>query len=63
MIPVLAFDIETVPDIAGLRKIHDIDAGVSDGQVAAMAFQRRPQSCGIEPGRVAARLRARGRPT
>ena len=46
MIPVLVFDIETVPDIAGLRRIHGIDAGVSDGQVAAMAFQRRRQATG-----------------
>ena len=46
MIPVLVFDIETVPDIAGLRRIHDLDAGVSDEQVAAMAFQRRRQSTG-----------------
>jgi len=46
VIPVLVFDIETVPDIAGLRKIYDLDAGVSDEQVAAMAFQRRRQSTG-----------------
>ena len=44
MIPVLVFDIETVPDIQGLRKIHGIDAGISDAQVAAMAFQRRRQA-------------------
>ena len=48
MIPVLVFDIETVPDVAGLRKIHDIDGGVSDEQVAAMAFQRRRQTTGGE---------------
>ena len=48
MIPVLVFDIETVPDIAGLRKIHDLDAGVSDEQVAAMAFQRRRQATGSD---------------
>ncbi|MBI3052760.1 MAG: 3'-5' exonuclease [Betaproteobacteria bacterium] len=44
MIPVLVFDIGTVPEIAGRRKIHDLDAGVSDEQVAAMAFQRRRQA-------------------
>ena len=48
MIPVLVFDIETVPDIAGLRKIHGLDAGVSDEQVAAMAFQRRRQATGSD---------------
>ena len=42
--PVLVFDIETIPDIAGLRRIHGIDAVVSDEQVAAMAFQRRRQT-------------------
>jgi predicted PolB exonuclease-like 3'-5' exonuclease len=46
--PILAFDIETVPDIAGLRKIHAIDAAVSDEQVAEMAFQRRRQSSGSD---------------
>ncbi len=46
MIPVLVFDIETVPDVAGLRTIHAIDAGVSDEQVADMAFQRRRQASG-----------------
>ena len=48
MIPVLVFDIETVPDVAGLRRIHGIDAGVSDEQVAAMAFQRRRQTSGSD---------------
>ena len=46
MNPVLVFDIETVPDIAGLRKIHGLDATVGDDQVAAMAFQRRRQTTG-----------------
>jgi 3'-5' exonuclease len=48
VIPVVVFDIETVPDIPGLRKIHDIDAGISDGEVAAMAFQRRRQATGSD---------------
>jgi predicted PolB exonuclease-like 3'-5' exonuclease len=46
LIPVLAFDVETVPDVEGLRRIHAIDAAVSDDQVAAMAFQRRRQAGG-----------------
>src|SRR5206468_9308036 len=46
--PVLVFDIETVPDIAGLRKIYGTDSSVSDGQMAAMAFQRRRQASGNE---------------
>jgi len=44
--PVLVFDIETVPDVAGLRKLNGIAAEISDQQVAAMAFQRRRQATG-----------------
>ncbi len=46
MTPVLVFDIETVPDVPGLRKLSGIAADVSDEQVAAMAFQRRRQATG-----------------
>ena len=46
MTPVLVFDIETVPDVAGLRKLNSIAAEISDEQVAAMAFQRRRQATG-----------------
>ena len=46
MTPVLVFDIETVPDVPGLRKLSSIAADVSDEQVAAMAFQRRRQATG-----------------
>lgn len=48
MIPILAFDIETVPDIQGLRKLHAVDSAVSDEQLADMAFQRRRQTGGSE---------------
>ena len=41
MTPVLAFDIETVPDIAGLRTLHDIDERVPDRDVAEFAFRER----------------------
>jgi len=41
MTPILAFDIETVPDIAGLRLLHGIDAQVPDRDVAAFAFRER----------------------
>jgi 3'-5' exonuclease len=44
--PVLVFDIETVPDIAGIRKLQGIDAAVSDHDVAEMAFQLRRQTHG-----------------
>lgn len=46
MMPVLVFDIETVPDVAGLRKLHDLDEAVPDTGVAEMAFQLRRQASG-----------------
>jgi predicted PolB exonuclease-like 3'-5' exonuclease len=44
--PVLVFDIETVPDVAGIRKLRDVDPAVSDAAVATMAFQLRRQTSG-----------------
>ena len=49
--PILVFDIETIPDVAGLRKLNDIDAATSDAAlsdtaVAELAFQRRRQATG-----------------
>ena len=46
MTPVLVFDIETVPDIAGLRQLHELGADLPDADVAAMAFQLRRQATG-----------------
>lgn len=46
MTPVLVFDIETVPDVAGIRKLHGVSAEVCDADVAAMAFQLRRQKTG-----------------
>jgi len=46
MNPVLVFDIETVPDVEGLRRLHGVDAKVTDAQVAEMAFQLRRQATG-----------------
>jgi len=39
--PVLAFDIETVPDCAGIRKLYDLPADLPDADVAEIAFQKR----------------------
>lgn len=41
MTPVLVFDIETVPDTAGLRRLHRLDEGLSDHDVAQFAFAHR----------------------
>ncbi|HKO89035.1 MAG TPA: 3'-5' exonuclease [Burkholderiales bacterium] len=46
MAATLVFDIETVPDVAGYRSIHDIDASLSDAEVAELAFQRRRAASG-----------------
>ncbi|MCC7546147.1 MAG: 3'-5' exonuclease [Burkholderiales bacterium] len=46
MLPVLAFDIETVPDIAGLRRLHGLPGSITDRDVAEMAFHRRRQASG-----------------
>ena len=46
MTPVLAFDIETIPDVAGIRKLHDLPAELSDAEVAEFAFQKRRAASG-----------------
>ncbi len=48
MTPILVFDIETIPDIVGLRKLYDLDKSASDAAVAEMAFQRRRQATGSD---------------
>ncbi len=48
MNPTLVFDIETVPDIKGLRTLHGLDEGVSDAEVAELAFQQRRQKTGSD---------------
>ena len=48
MTPILVFDIETIPDVVGLRKLYDIDSTMSDEAVAELAFQRRRQATGSD---------------
>ena len=48
MVPVLAFDIETIPDTAGLAKLYDLPAGTPADQVAEIAFQRRRKTAGSD---------------
>jgi len=49
MTPILAFDIETIPDCAGIRRIHDLPGDLPDHEVAEVAFQkRRVQSGGSD---------------
>lgn len=48
MTPVLAFDIETIPDIAGLRRMHGHGPQNSDAEVAQAAFDRRREVTGSD---------------
>ena len=41
MTPVLTFDIESIPDIAGLRHLHDLPDTLADAEVAEFAFQKQ----------------------
>ncbi len=46
MTPVLVFDIESIPDVAGLRRLHDLGTEVPDHDVADMAMLMRRQQTG-----------------
>ncbi|MEE8529379.1 MAG: 3'-5' exonuclease [Nitrosomonadaceae bacterium] len=46
MTPVLVFDIETVPDIEGLRKLYELSSDLAPADIAEMAFQSRRQTIG-----------------
>lgn len=46
MAPVLAFDIETIPDIVGLRQLNGLDPALCDDEVAELAFQQRRATTG-----------------
>jgi predicted PolB exonuclease-like 3'-5' exonuclease len=46
--PVLAFDIETVPDVAGLRRLNPQWHEFSDAQVAEAAFAQRRETTGSD---------------
>lgn len=46
MTPTLVFDIETVPDVDGLRAVYELDDTLTDHDVAEHAFQRRRAASG-----------------
>jgi 3'-5' exonuclease len=48
MTPTLVFDIETIPDVAGLRLLNELDPSLSDEAVAEFVFQRRRQATGSD---------------
>ena len=46
MTPILVFDIETVPDVAGIRRVHDAPLDMPDGDVMAWYAQQRRAATG-----------------
>jgi predicted PolB exonuclease-like 3'-5' exonuclease len=46
MTPILTFDLETVPDVSGLRRLLDLGPEMSDAAVAEAAFEARRQKTG-----------------
>ena len=47
MTPILAFDIETVPDVAGVRRLRPGWASLPDRELAQRAFDERREKTGI----------------
>ena len=48
MATVLVFDIETIPDVAGLRRLDDLPASLSDAEVAQKAMADRLAKTGSD---------------
>jgi len=48
MTPTLVFDIETVPDVDGLRRVHRLPAALSDADVLDWAVQQRRVATGSD---------------
>ena len=48
MLPTLIFDIESIPDVAGIRRLHDLPATLSDNEVALWAFTQQRLKNGTE---------------
>src|SRR5205085_11870857 len=48
MTPILVFDIETIPDAQGLRKLWKLGPEVSDAAVIELVSQRRRQATGSD---------------
>ena len=48
MTPILAFDIETIPDVAGIRRLYGLPADLPDAEVDEVAFQARRTKTGSD---------------
>jgi predicted PolB exonuclease-like 3'-5' exonuclease len=47
-VPVIAFDIETIPDAVGLRTVYGMSADVADSDVVEIALQERRRNAGTD---------------
>ena len=48
MTPILVFDIETIPDVDGLRRLHGHPVTMTDADVAELAFAARREKTGSD---------------
>lgn len=48
MTPVLAFDIETIPDVDGIRRLYELPEDLPGREVAEIAFQKRRTQTGSD---------------
>jgi predicted PolB exonuclease-like 3'-5' exonuclease len=48
MTPILAFDIETVPDVTGYRQLWELPQEMTDAEVAELAFYKQRQAGGSD---------------
>ena len=48
MTPTLTFDLETIPDVAGIRRIHDLPDSVDDDGVVDWFTQQRRATSGSD---------------
>jgi predicted PolB exonuclease-like 3'-5' exonuclease len=48
MTPILVFDIETIPDVDGIRRLEDLPATLDDAAVAEHAFAARREKTGSD---------------
>ncbi|MDE1184154.1 3'-5' exonuclease [Paraburkholderia sp.] len=48
MTPILVFDIETIPDVAGIRRLEELPDDLDDDEVAEYAFSARREKTGSD---------------
>jgi predicted PolB exonuclease-like 3'-5' exonuclease len=46
--PILVFDLETVPDIAGIRRVYEVPAAASDADALAWFTHQRRVATGSD---------------